>query len=140
MAPVARRWKTQLNENAEVPAFFAILPEADHNEICALPGASDMAPLHTVLLRDPTHDERLARRVALTAKLASAAGAGGASVGARGETPTERVMSLVLLGDLVSVYLAALRGVDPTPVDAIEGFKRVLAEEEVAKEASEPGS
>ena len=33
-APVARRWKTQINENAKVPAFFSELPEADHNEIC----------------------------------------------------------------------------------------------------------
>jgi glucose/mannose-6-phosphate isomerase len=138
-APVARRWKTQLNENAEVPAFFAALPDADHNEICGLPGAAELAPFQAVLLRDPTHDDRLARRLALTGKLASAAGAGGSSVGARGETPTERVMSLVLLGDLVSVYLAALRGVDPTPVEAIESFKRALTEEEAAHEASEPG-
>ncbi len=140
LSPVARRWKTQLNENAEVPAFFASLPEADHNEICGLPGGRGLAPLQVVLLRDPTHEDRLARRLALTGKLASAAGMGGDTVGARGETPTERVMSLVLCGDLVSVYLAALLGVDPTPVDAIEGFKRALAQEEAAHEASGPGS
>ncbi len=39
-------------------------------------------------------------------------------------------MSLVLLGDLVSLYLAVLRGVDPTPVEAIERFKRELADRE----------
>ena len=33
-APVARRWKTQINENAKLPAFYSELPEADHNEIC----------------------------------------------------------------------------------------------------------
>jgi glucose/mannose-6-phosphate isomerase len=33
----------------------------------------------------------------------------------RGQTTVERVFSLVLLGDLVSLYLAVLRGVDPTP-------------------------
>jgi glucose/mannose-6-phosphate isomerase len=38
----------------------------------------------------------------------------------------ERLLSAVLLGDLVSVYIAALRGVDPTPVSAIEDFKRAL--------------
>src|SRR6187200_1275723 len=33
-APIAYRWKTQINENAKQPAFAAQLPEADHNEIC----------------------------------------------------------------------------------------------------------
>ena len=32
----------------------------------------------------------------------------------------------MLLGDLVSLYLAVLRGVDPTPVDAIERLKGAL--------------
>jgi glucose/mannose-6-phosphate isomerase len=36
------------------------------------------------------------------------------------------VLSLVLLGDVVSVYLAVLAGVDPTPVEAIERFKQQL--------------
>ena len=35
-APVARRWKTQVNENAKLQAFFSELPEADHNEILRL--------------------------------------------------------------------------------------------------------
>ena len=32
--PVARRWKTQVNENAKLPCFYSALPEADHNELC----------------------------------------------------------------------------------------------------------
>ncbi len=36
-------------------------------------------------------------------------------------------MSLVLLGDLVSLYLAVLQGVDPTPVDILVRFKDELA-------------
>jgi glucose/mannose-6-phosphate isomerase len=47
-------------------------------------------------------------------------------VEARGETPFERVMSLVLLGDLVSVYMAVLAGEDPTPVPAIDRLKAEL--------------
>jgi len=45
----------------------------------------------------------------------------------RGETPIERVVSLVLLGDLVSIYLAALHGVDPGPVKALDDLKAALA-------------
>ena len=42
-APVARRWKTQVNENAKLQAFFSELPEADHNEICGWAGLPDGA-------------------------------------------------------------------------------------------------
>jgi glucose/mannose-6-phosphate isomerase len=38
------------------------------------------------------------------------------------------VLSLLLLGDLVSVYVAALAGTDPTPVDLLTRFKEALAE------------
>jgi hypothetical protein len=47
-------------------------------------------------------------------------------VTARGDTPVARVLSLVMLGDLASVRLADLAGVEPTPVAAIEGFKAEL--------------
>jgi glucose/mannose-6-phosphate isomerase len=46
----------------------------------------------------------------------------------RGQGAVERVMSLVLLGDLVSLYLAVLQGIDPTPVRVIEELKARLSE------------
>jgi glucose/mannose-6-phosphate isomerase len=55
-----------------------------------------------------------------------AAGFEALRVESRGTSPTAQVMSLVLLGDLVSVYLAVLRGIDPTPVEEIESLKRRL--------------
>ena len=45
----------------------------------------------------------------------------------RGHTTIERILSLVLLGDLVSLYLAVLRGVDPGPVELIDALKGRLA-------------
>ena len=45
---------------------------------------------------------------------------------APGVNRTERVLALVLLGDLVSVYLALLDGIDPTPVAAIQRLKAAL--------------
>lgn len=117
-AAPARRWKTQINENASAPAFWSELPEADHNEICGY-----TAPLALVLLDDDGLDERLRRRIELTADLVDVPVE---RVEARGETPFERVMSLVLLGDLVSVYLAVLAGEDPTPVPSIDRLKEAL--------------
>lgn len=128
MVPVARRWKAQLNENAKVPAFFSEVPEANHNEACALEAAGGLMPLTAVGLQDRPEEDRLFRRTAGMLRLAREGELPATGIAAHGETPVERVMSLVLLGDLVSVYVAALRGVDPTRVDAIERFKRMLEE------------
>ena len=121
---VAQRWKTQLNETAKQPAFAGILPEANHNDICAWERADGFGRFAAVLLDDDRLHPQLRRRVELTARVA-----GGTSqvVAGRGETALERVLSLVLLGDLVSVYVAILAGVDPTPVEVLERFKRELS-------------
>ena len=126
-APAAYRWKTQINENAKLPAFSAELPEADHNELNAWEGAPGLAPLAAVFLYDDGADESLRRRVALTAREIGAFASTLEDVPSFGTTPVERVAAAVMLGDFVSVYLAVLRGVDPTPVEAIERFKRSLA-------------
>ena len=117
---VAVRWKTQLNENAEVAAFAEALPEADHNEICAWPAGDGRL---AVLLEDPEANARVTRRFELTADVVG----GAERVSADGGSAAERVLSLVLLGDLASVYLAVLLGRDPVPVVALERFKRGLA-------------
>ena len=126
-APVARRWKTQLAENAKMGAFFSELPEAAHNEVCGYEALAAVALVQAVFLHDRTQDDRIARRMELTARRAAASGIGVYGVLAREQTAVERVMALVLCGDLASVYVAALRGVDPTPVAAIDELKRDVA-------------
>ena len=125
-APIAYRWKTQLNENAKVPAFSSELPELDHNEIAGWTGAEQLAPFSAVFLDDSDLHPRVRQRIELTRGLIGANAAASFRVESRGETRLERLVSLVLLGDLVSFYLAILRGVDPTPIDAIERLKRAL--------------
>jgi glucose/mannose-6-phosphate isomerase len=120
------RWKAQLNENAGMHAFASALPEADHNEICAW-GSEPLAPLSAVFLGDRLLDVRMRRRMQLTAMSAQSTASKIEFAEGRGATPLERVLSLVLIGDLVSVYLAVLEDVDPTPVAAIERFKAALA-------------
>ncbi|WP_320670340.1 bifunctional phosphoglucose/phosphomannose isomerase [Patulibacter defluvii] len=127
--PVAYRWKCQINENAERPAFWGELPEVDHNEIVGWGGAASVGKLSAVLLEDCDAHPRLVRRAELTAELIAAQAAGVHRVRSRGETAVERVLSLVLLGDLVSLYMAVLAGVDPAPVAVIEQLKARLAED-----------
>jgi glucose/mannose-6-phosphate isomerase len=123
-APVARRWKAQLNENPSIQAFASELPEADHNEVCGYADSRD--GFSAVFLDDPTLDPRLRRRIELTAELLEPGTDAVERVESRGETAADRVLSLVLLGDLVSIYLAALLGVDPSPMEAIERLKGLL--------------
>ena len=125
---VARRWKTQINENAEGAAFWSELPEADHNEICGWDRGRKQAPFSGDFLEDADQHPRIQRRIELTAAEFERAGAPALRVAAPGDTRLNRVLSLVMLGDLVSVHLARLDGVDPTPVEALERFKAALAQ------------
>lgn len=125
-AAIARRWKTQLNENSKLPAFASELPEANHNEIEGWRRGLDLAPLSAVFLHSPELLPRLERRMELTAERLSDLGAPVVRVDPRGDTPVAHVMSLVMAGDLVSVSLAELEDIDPTPVEAIQGFKAAL--------------
>ena len=127
-APVARRWKTQVNENAKLQAFFSELPEADHNEICGWDGVPEGTRLSAVMLEDADQHPRERRRFELTAEAIAATGTEVVRVQTEGETRTARLFSAVMLGDLVSLRLAAARGVDPLSIEAIEALKSKLAQ------------
>jgi glucose/mannose-6-phosphate isomerase len=121
--PAARRWKGEINENAKVPAFWAELPEADHNEIVGWAGAETLS---AVFLEDADQHPRERQRIELTAEAVSPNAAAVVRVATQGDTRTERLFSAIMLGDLVSLHLAARRGLDPTPIDAIESLKDKL--------------
>jgi glucose/mannose-6-phosphate isomerase len=125
--PIAYRWKTQINENAKQPAFAHELPELDHNELEGWEGARDVGRFSAVFLDDSDAHPRVKERMDLTEKLIADNAAACYRLQTRGQTTIERVISLVLLGDLVSIYMAALRGVDPGPVRLIEQLKGDLA-------------
>jgi glucose/mannose-6-phosphate isomerase len=125
--PVAYRWKTQINENAKLPAFAHELPELDHNEIVGWEGAPELGRFSAVFLDDSDLHPRLRQRMALTRELVAGHAAASRIVASVGVTRTERLVSLVVLGDLVSLYLAVLRGADPRPVALIDALKSALA-------------
>ena len=101
-----------MNENAKVPAFSSALPEADHNEIAGW----DAAPSRTrarfalVLLEDSDQHPRERRRIELTGELIEPHAEAVVRVEAEGETRTARLLELVMLGDLLSLHLAARAG------------------------------
>ncbi len=124
---VAYRWKTQINENPGLPSWSAELPEADHNEIVGWTGAADLGRFAVVVLGDSDSHPRERARLDITAEMVEKAGVPVHRVESRGETRIERILSLVLLGDLVSLYLAIQLGIDPTPVTPIDELKARLS-------------
>jgi len=123
----AYRWKSQINENAGMPAWASALPEAGHNEIVGWSTAHELGRFGVMLLEDPQAHPRNLLRTELTAQLAAPGAQVVLRATARGESRLERLISLVLLGDLVSIYLAVLRGADPVDIEPIHSLKAQLA-------------
>ena len=124
---LARRWKTQLNENAKTWAFFESIPEALHNAVEAYampPGVGEGA---MVLLLEPATEEPMARRYRLLADLLQRHGVSHRVLKSQGGPPLAQLLEMLLLGDYVSYYLALLNGVDPVPTPAIEFAKERLS-------------
>jgi len=124
--PVALRWKTQVNENAKLPAFTAALPEADHNEIEGWDGAEGAGRMSAILLEDRDQHPRVRQRFEVTAAMIEPAAHYATRIETEGESRTERLLWAVMLGDLLSLRLAAERGVDPSPVAMIDRLKEEL--------------
>ena len=124
--PVAYRWKTQINENAKQHAFQNQLPELDHNEIVGWSADGDGEGFAAVLLTDSDQHPRQRERAELTAKLIEPTASAVIEVETEGETRVERLLWAVMLGDLVSLQLAALNGVDPGPIELLERLKDEL--------------
>jgi glucose/mannose-6-phosphate isomerase len=128
MAPVARRWKTQMNENAKAWATYEPMPEANHNAIEGSLNPRELSDaLYVVELRDPTEAKEIAARYAVVNELLGERATNRSVVWAEGPSPLARVLSGVAFGDLVSVYLAILYQTDPTPVTLLAMLKQRLA-------------
>ncbi|MQF70332.1 bifunctional phosphoglucose/phosphomannose isomerase [SAR202 cluster bacterium AD-804-J14_MRT_500m] len=126
---VARRWKTQFNENSKVWAQWEILPEAHHNAVSGLKLPKALRDLATVILLrpEPIHPS-IAWRYEITEELLESVDISFCDVAGAGNNPLSQILSTVLLGDYTSYYLALLQGIDPSPVSAIESIKQRLSE------------
>ena len=125
---VAHRWKTQLNENSKAWAFHEVFPELNHNAIVGLSIPNEIADRITVILLESSLlSDPVKKRYLITRKLLEKAGVRNILIEGFGESPLPQMMSLVLLGDYVSYYLAILNRIDPTPVEAIDFLKSQLS-------------
>jgi len=144
----AYRFACQLNENAQVPATWGVLPEANHNQVVAfdgpfaggVPSGGDLfrdrgddedvaSRVALVLLRDTEEHPQVARRAEVSVELARERHVPVVQLLAEGDSSFARLASLVATTDYASTYLALLLGTDPTPVQAITALKQRIAQD-----------
>lgn len=127
LAPVARRWKTQINELAKTWAQFEELPEADHNTLTGAMFPDTLtSQIMALFLRSAYDQPRNHQRSDLTRQALMIEGVNTDALDGRGENSMAQQWTLLHFGDYVAYYLAMAYGIDPTPVDAIENFKQAL--------------
>ena len=121
---IARRWKTQLNENAKVWAFFESIPELLHNSVEPFPVSPSSGPKLMALVLQPSAEaDPLECSYRVVAKMLHQHGVPHRILTGSGAGPLAQVLSMLALGDYVSYYLALLRGIDPSPTPSIEEAK-----------------
>jgi glucose/mannose-6-phosphate isomerase len=126
---VGTRWKGQICENAEMPAFCNVFPEFNHNELVGWNILGDFRKLAIVVyLRDNDDNERIKARMEAVRDLLSREKIEIVDIYSQGDFVLGRIFSLIQLGDFASFYLAVLNGVDPTPVKAIDYLKDRLSQ------------
>jgi glucose/mannose-6-phosphate isomerase len=128
LGAVARRFKTQLNENAKSTAAFGELPEADHNEIVGWAGTARTGGRHAAIhLSDPDDPPTIRASIAATPRLIDDDATLHRVLTGEGQTRMARTFWLLSLLDHASVYTAKAAGVDPFEIDRIAELKRALA-------------
>ena len=128
LSAVARRFKSQLNENAKSTAAFGELPEADHNEIVGWAGAARTGGRHAAIhLADPDDPPTIRASIATTPRLIDDDATLHRVLTGQGQTRTARAFWLLSLLDHASVHTARAAGVDPYEIDRIAELKQALA-------------
>jgi len=127
----AQRWKTQVNENAKSPAFWAVHPELDHNEVVGWGQHGDITRqlITLVNLRHDGEHPQVSRRFGLVTEALGEVVAGLEEVRAEGEGDLAQLLDLVIYGDFVSLHLARQEGIDPGPVPVLDEIKSRLRHE-----------
>ncbi len=129
LSEVARRWKTQFNENSKAWGVFDELPELNHNAVVGYEFPADLAErILVVMLTSSLDHPHTQVRFQVTSEILARRGVAHEMVEARGRSPLAHVLSTTHFGDYVSYYLAMLYRADPSPMDSIDYLKERLAQ------------
>lgn len=127
LAPVARKWKININENAKHVAWWGQYPEFNHNEFIGWSAQPVDKPYTVINLLSSFDSPRIQKRFSISDRMLSGLRPAPENVTANGPTILDQLLYVSVLGDYTSIYLAILNNVDPTPVALVEDFKKALA-------------
>ena len=121
--PVAYKWKISWNENAKNVSFWNVYPETNHNEFIGWSSHPVDKPFAVFDLKSSFEHPRILKRFDVTDRLLSGLRPKATPIELAGDSPLAQMLWGSILADFVSIYLAILNGVDPTPVVLVEKFK-----------------
>jgi glucose/mannose-6-phosphate isomerase len=121
--PAANKWKICMNENAKNTAWVNQYPEFNHNEFMGWSSHPIDKPFAVVEIRSQLEHPRVQKRFEVSERLLSGKRPAPIVVRPEGETVLQQLAWSFAMGDFVSIYLALLNGVNPTPVDLVEKLK-----------------
>lgn len=127
MAPVAYKWKISFNENAKNVSFWNELPEFNHNEFIGWTSHPVEKPFAIFDLISSFEHQRILKRFEISDRLLSGLRPKSIVINLAGESVIEQMLWGSILADFVSIYVAILNNVNPTPVQLIEKLKQELA-------------
>ncbi len=127
LEPIARRWKTQINELAKCWSQFEFIPEANHNTLAGLvfPEAN-IYNTYALFLNSENYHPRNQKRLELTFSEFMLAGMCTDKVFFSEKSYLSEIWKMLILGDFVSYYLAMAYEIDPTPIEALLNFKKSM--------------
>jgi glucose/mannose-6-phosphate isomerase len=128
MAPVAYKWKISWNENAKNTSFWNQYPEFNHNEFIGWTSHPIEKPFAVFDLVSEFEHPRVLKRIGISDRLLSGQRPKAVTISMKGHSTISQMLWGSILADFVSIYVAVLNGVDPTPVPLIEKLKKELAD------------
>jgi len=123
MAPVAYKWKISWNENAKNVSFWNEIPEFNHNEFLGWTSHPVEKPFAIFDLVSNLEHPQILKRFEISDRLLSGMRPKSTVVNLAGKTALQQILWGSILADFVSIYVAILNNVDPTPVPIIEKLK-----------------
>jgi glucose/mannose-6-phosphate isomerase len=123
-AIMAKLWKINFNENTKIPAFYNVFPELNHNEMVGF--TKNLGPFSFLFLSESEDLVEIKNRMKLTAKIFGERHLPVDFIEIKGSSPLEKLFYAQIMGNWVSYHLALFYGIDPTPVEMVEEFKKRL--------------
>lgn len=124
---LARIWKIKFNENSKIPAFYNFFPELNHNEMTGIGECKNQnlrKLFKIIILSDKKDHPQILKRMKILTQIFKEKDIETLFVEIRGRTIFEKIFRSILIADWASYWLAIFQGIDPTPVQLVEEFKK----------------